>query len=730
MSAAGVREPRMPRAGRLLTPIALVALAAAVTAYAYFVDRGKVSDADRAGRSSEVFPSFRIDAVRRVELVRGSERFALERDQDEPSAWVLTSPRQERADASAVDALLRELEQAKRVRKVPDAEAAGLDAPRVRGRVSLGPLEYSFALGADARQPQGAAYARVDGEGAFVVTQTFKAQLLRTIDSYRDRTLIPYRQSEVARVEITGGAGNLVLERVGATFRIGGNGGLRASRAAVDRIFGALAEARAELFVDDRVADRATAEAPRTVTVMPREAKRPRVRLLIGGSCPDADADVVVVRTEPVRTCACIAKGAVETLETIAGAVADKGPFFARADEIEEVRLEAVPSGAPRVELARRGTGWHERAPADRDLDHDQVDSANVIVAAMTGAQAFEAPRPSGNESFTAVARASIVRTGSGASEAIEIAPPDKGGVSLARRLDDGALLRLPRAAARRLEPHPIALRARAAWTTPFDAAQVESVEDSCGPTFERLELHEGRWKMTTPVGFAADVASTIDLVDAFAHAKADQWLAESDDGTFGLGSGCAVTLTLAPVETASPSRRAGIVFGAEGEGGVYARTLESPAVFLAPWSLLAIARHPAIDRSRLRFEAGALARVTLVRGRTPIVLTNVDGRLVRSVLESDDAGAGDKLVAALAALYAPTALHPGRPAPDEGFQHPTLEIDTLSQGDAGGLHETRIAIGAPGRDGPSEIYFARIAGIDATFAVPRHTVDAVLKAW
>ena len=720
----------MPRAGRLLTPIALVVLAAAVTAYAYFVDRARVSDADRAGRSSEVFPSFRIDAVRRLELVRGSERLVLERAADEPSPWVLTSPRQERADASAVDALLRELEQAKRVRKVPDAEAAGLDAPRVRGRVSVGPLEYSFALGADAQQPLGAAYARVDGEGAFVVSQAFKAQLLRTSDSYRDRTLVPYRQSEVARVEVIGGADDLVLERVGATFRIGGNSGLRASRPAVDRIFGALAEARAELFVDDGLADRATADAPRTVTVIPREAKRPRVRLLIGGPCPNTETDVVVVRTEPVRTCACVAKGAVEALETTAGAVVDRGPFFARADEIEELRLEAVPSGAPRVELARRGTGWHERAPEDRDLDRDQVDSANVIVAAMTRAEAFEAPRPIANQSFTAIARASIVRTGSGASEAIEIARPDKGGVSLARRLDDGALLRLPRAAARRLEPHPISLRARAAWTAPFDVAQVEAVEDSCAPTLERLELHEGRWTMRTPVGFAADVASAIDLVDAFVHAKPDQWLAESDDGTFGLGSGCAVTLTLAPAGTASPSRRAGIFFGAEAEGGVYARTLESPAVFLAPWSLLAIARHPAIDRSRLRFEAGAVARVTLVRGRVQIVLTNVDGRLVRSAHESDDAGAGDRLVAALAGLYAPTALHPGRPPRDEGFEHPTLEIDALSRGEAGGLHTTHIAIGAPGRDGPSDVYFARVAGVDATFAVPRHAVDAVLKAW
>jgi hypothetical protein len=235
---------------------------------------------------------------------------------------------------------------------------------------------------------------------------------------------------------------------------------------------------------------------------------------------------------------------------------------------------------------------------------------------------------------------------------------------------------------------------------------------------------------MRAPAGFIADVASTIDLVDAFAHAKPDQWLAESDDGTFGLGSGCAVTLTLAQGEAAGPSRRVGFVFGAEGEGGFYARTLEAPAVFLAPSSLHAIARHPCIDRSWLRFELGAIERVTLVRGRAQLVLTKVDGRLVRGVLQPDDAGADDKLSTALAGLYALTALHPGLPAKDEGFDHPTLQVEALSRGDAGRLHETRVAIGAPDKDGLSEIYFARAQGIDATFAVPRHTVDALLKAW
>jgi hypothetical protein len=193
------------------------------------------------------------------------------------------------------------------------------------------------------------------------------------------------------------------------------------------------------------------------------------------------------------------------------------------------------------------------------------------------------------------------------------------------------------------------------------------------------------------------------------------------------------VTLTVAPGQTAGPSQTAGIVFGAEGEGGVYARALDAPAVFLAPSSLLVLARHPVIDRSWLRFEPGAVDRVALVRGREQLVLTKVDGRLVRSIPrpnEPNDAAADDRLAAALAGLYAFTALHPGRPARDEGFEHTTLQVAAIARGDAGESREMRVVIGAAGRDGTNEIYFARTPGVEATFAVPRHTVDALLEAW
>jgi hypothetical protein len=708
-----------------VTPIVLVVLAGGTAAYAYFVDRGAISDADRAARRADVFPSFRVEEVTRIELEHGGESLVLARGADAgvngAAVWTMTSPRHEQADGAEVDALLRELELATRVRDVDAAEAAGLDATRVRGKVKVGPLEYRFEVGADAPRPDGAAYMRLDGERTFVVGRSLKVQLLRTADAYRDRTLDPYGSSEVARVDVGSPAGAFAIERHGTTFRVTG-AGLRASRAATERLFGALADARAERFVDDAQADAASSPPAFTIRVAPQDASRPPVQLRVGGACPGEEHDVVVVRTSPARVSACVAKSLVDTLRATPEALVDTSPLYAHADEIEELRLEPVGGGGgPRIDLARHGAGWHERSPEDRDLGADESESANTLAAALASARASDAHEARADERVTPRARATVIRTGGGTTEVVELSAPGADGDVLVHRMDDGAVLHLPLAAARRFEPHPVALRARPVWRPAFDPGAVVAIDDTCGPMPQHLELRDHVWTMRAPAGFVADPVAAADLAGAVAHAKADAWIAEADDGGFGLGrpGACSVTLVLEAAGVDAAPRSVELQLGAEGDGGYYARTQGDPAVFVAPGVLRALASHPAIDRGRFRIDPASLASVTLVRGGERRTLAH----------DSED----DQLSAALSALYAVSALHPGRPAADEGFEHPTLEIDATARAD-GGAHvdssAVRITIGAPTTVDTMDVYFARVSGVDATFAVPRQVVKAIVDAW
>ena len=714
--------------GRAWTPGILVALALGATGYAYVVDRGAVSDADRAEREHDVFPSFRADDVRRVELSQGDDDVVLERSVEGVDRWSVSSRKRrgDRADAGAVDALLRELELAKRVRDVPEGEAHGLDAPRVHGRVRVGRIDYEFELGADALRPEGAAYMRVDGEGAFVVDRTLKVQLLRGADSYRDRALVPYGAGDIARLEVTTPSHRFALERAGATFRVPSAAGLRAARSDVDRILGALADARADVFLDDGAADRALA-APWTVRVKPRDDHDPLVDLLLGGACPGQGGVVAVARQEGARVSACVPSATVEGLDAQPGSLVDRSLFYAHADEIEELRLDPTPD--VRLDLARRGSGWHERAPENRDLDSEESDAANDLANDLAEATAVDARAANAGEHVAAHARASITRTGGGNAEALENDAPGPDGSALARRVDDGAIVRLAPDVLRRVEARPFVLRARGVWSAPFDAASVVAVESTCGSARERLELRDGRWLLRTPSGFEADAAEADALADALSHAKAARWIAERDDGTFGLGGAgaCSVTAQLAAPPPSRGPRTVGLVFGRDTDGGTYAKTLDAPGVFVASGTLRGLASRPAIDRERLRVDPRTVTRMTLVRGAAHVTLERQGVRWIRA---DGGAGADERLADGALEVAAEEALHAGPPVGSEGFARPTLEIEAFAGGDGTSPSTTDILVGAPTHVGASDAYFARVSGVNATFAVGRPGVDAILGAW
>jgi hypothetical protein len=436
-------------------PVALIVLAALAVAYAYLLDRTPVSDAERAERRRMVFPRFVVGDVARLEVERAGVRLVAERAPDAgAAAWVLRSPHAEPADPAAVEALLQEMSLAVRLREVSPAQAAGLDAPRAQGEVDVGALAYRFALGAPAPVPEGASYMRVDGEGTFVVGKSLAAELLQGADAYRERVLFPYGARDVGRLEVHAGSGSsaegFVLQRSGASFRL--EDGTRAARRIVEPMFGALAEARAHSFLPDGDADRSVTAAalPLTVVAEPREAGRPRVELRVGGACPDDGADVVVVSLSPGRRSACASKVAFEPLRAGRGDLADPAPFYARVDEVAELRLESAGPSGPVLDLARRGAGWHQRAPRDRDLAGPDADAASALAERLTTLRAVEVRSPVRGEPARARSKATLVRT-DGVTEVVGV---EEGG--LVRREDDGATLRMSDDAVRDLERRSI----------------------------------------------------------------------------------------------------------------------------------------------------------------------------------------------------------------------------------------------------------------------------------
>jgi hypothetical protein len=747
--------------------LVLLVLAVPLAIYAYR-DRTSISDTERRDRQTDVFPAYRRQDVSRIELTEGGVKTTFERrpagdagDMD----WWMTSPDLEKADAASVDKFLGDIEFAGILRKV-DPSVASFDAPRVTGTLTMGKIVYRFALGGDAPTPKGAAYFEVVGEGAFVVSKDFVTSLLKGPDAYRERTIVPYLSLEIARLEVTGQGAHFTLERLDdVSFKLP-DLGLRASRETLDRVWSALGEARAESFLPDEAAEQALGPDPVTVRMKPRDAMRdgtspalpergPHLEdgeLLFGGPCPGHPEDIVAVRRAPTKRSACVPKGLLPGLIVTSPELVDTRLFAARADEVAELTLESVPPGK-KVEIARKGTGWHERAPTDRELSGEQTDAANALVSALTkgdGKLAEGSPKIPAT-----IARVRIGRGDGKGDESIELAGA-LSGIAWVKRTSDGATLEVSEALAHKLVPSEIVFRGRQLFDTLMLSRLATHVDAECDGVVQSLTRGPEGWTFDKPAGYAADNALVATVASNVLRARADSWVADTDDGSFGMdgtspatperGPGedgtspatpergphlaaksCAITVT---VDKEGTPFKAGIVYGrAAGGGGYYAHLLGEEAVFLAPKSLRDDAAGLLLDRTGFRVDSADVETLTLSGGGSKVVFHGQGHKLVLADgSRSSVSDVGEKVAVALDGMHADDVVHLGPPRPAEGFKSPSLDVRIKTRGDAG-VKEVHFVVGDAAIISKERMFYARLDGVDATFALARDRIGDLLSA-
>jgi len=647
---------------RYATPIVLLLIAAGL-GFWLWRERDSVTETERARRENNVFVAWRRDDLTKIEIAHSDETITLVREAKTDSSWRMTSPRNERVDQAATERLLTTLEFATRVRKASDEalHQLGLDAPRATGSIVMGGLTIRFALGAPSPRPEGSSYFRVDDGAPFVISRELTEALLNRSDALRDRTVVPYLSIELARFEIkheglAGAAGTgFVIERADdRSFRLPSLQ-VFASRTALDKVWGALAEMRAESFPKDADADRLTSKPQLTITMTPKDKDKPAGELVVGDVCPGHPNDVVVLRRQPTRVAACAPKGAIETLLGITPELlADKKPFGFRADEIEELRLERLDlapdagagdgagssssgdggvEGAPRViELARRGAGFHEREPIDRELTTEEADAVSDLLVRIE--RDASAVRPNHGAPFHAQSR---VRVHSGEhDEVIEVGVFDEPNAATAtlHRVRDDALLTMTTEAARRLVPRATTLRSRRLIAPSESSRSVRRVFLKCGTTQELVDEGSGL-RLVEPRGYETD-ASISQLTDGILKGNVLTWVWDSDDGSFGLSrtdqddaKGCRVVLSFTDNNAPITLR-----FGRQGEGGYYGAIDGRPEVFAISTGMYELARRIYVSHSSMRAEG---SRIESVR-------VKVNDRLVstgRNLDELRDAASG-----------------------------------------------------------------------------------------
>ncbi len=750
--------------------LGLVAAAIAGTAV-WLADRATVSTGEAVVRRKKLLEAWRADDLTEVVIAAHGRTTRVRRgaaDANGQRAWEIeVDGRHYAAEEPRVDALIASLELGVYERAVSagsvDRAAFGLDAPGVTIAIAMGARSYRVAVGGPAPSPAGAAYAEVNGRGVVVVTKELVASLDVTPESLRARAIAPVAASDLAEVRIDGLGGPRHLVRAswgggrGGGFRFDGStveGRARADALVVDRVLGSLEQLRADEFVADDVADRAS-QREVTVTLVPKDKDAKATVIDLGGPCPGRDDHVIAIRREPSRLGACVGKALVEPLGVPADKLVDRRLVGSPIDEVTEVDLRA---GDTHVDLARSGPAWHLRAPTDRAIEAEagrafvdallRVTADRLVTTAEASGAALDKPR--------AVVRIRSVGGGaiagdSGALprdpaadrvEVLEVGGEVDGRVAV-RRVEDDVVALIPKDQAAALFPSELALRPLKLLDEPV--GRVRSVRVEAAGRVQRFDQIAGvGFRYLEPTGQAIDQGLAGDLATMIGGLTAARWVAGRDDGSFGINPPRVVVEAAFGDDGEAAPRRVRLLIGAATADGAFAR-LDGGPVFVAPRVLEQTAERWLVDRNALLFVPADLARVSLAdaAGKRRLAVERTASGAFQVAGPGGDGPEASRRAAsvreAFGQLLPEGAVTLGKAPAREGFDKPRLTVTVeLLPGKAsvgaappegGKPLVARLIVGSADAWQGTSVVYVRREGVDATYAVARARVQPLLDA-
>lgn len=696
---------------------ALVALALG-TLGVVWATRDAPTTAELTARKSKLLPDFKKEQVSRVVLSQDGRQLELEAAT--PGEFRIVKPWPERADVATVSQLLGSLDLASALRSAEDVSTsqAALGPSALRIRVEMGAKSATLTLGGPAPSPTGAHYAEVTKDGVskrYVVTAGVAAELGLPFDKFREPRLLEYGRSELAKISLVQGNDKLELSQAehGAFFvELGGTREL-ASRDVVERLLTALARLSTEQFVEADAAKRALSGSTLRVTLTLTDKQAQPITLAFG-TCPSDPALALVLKEQAGKgpRAGCIPAEVGAALRVNAAEARLTGPFAARVDEVEELR---IGQGPQKLDLARKDRGFLLRAPSGTEVP---LDAGNARISAILGAKGQRPTAPNLAELGLLPSQGDVSIQIAGADEASHRSErvlvgkkrPD-GGVCV-QRMADQVVLCFDADVGHAFEPDATLLKGLTLFR--FAPSELRSFTvETKGLRQTVSRSPEGSYTLEEPKGFRHDGALVADAVQTLGTLQAVRWVPGGDPGSFGLEPPrLRVSITLAE---GAGSRE--LFVGAPTAGGFFARASTDPGVFVLPRANLDLLAAPLIDRALLPVPEAELVSIQLERAGRTSQVTREETRW--------QGGLSDDVVEAILALKAEQTVHLGAETPAEGLGKPAVTVRFTAKNG----QQFRLRLGASDTLEGSPITYARLDGVDATFALSARAATVLRDA-
>ncbi|HEY3254065.1 MAG TPA: DUF4340 domain-containing protein [Polyangiaceae bacterium] len=719
--------------GKLLS-VALLVLACASTVLV-FATRDVVSTSDSEGREQNLFASFRSEDVTRLELLANGQKLALERSESAGGAarFQLVEPVKELADPATVEKFLSTLASARALRRVeqgPPANVQGLAKPALRVRVQTKKGLYQLALGGNAPTPEGARYVQVNVDQqpaqVLVIAKAVADDLAVELDAFRLHSLAPVNEADVTRISIASPKLNLDLERsTGTNFVLAAEHGSKilANRETLKALFFQLSRLTANSFLSEAAAEAALGPDRAHFQLELKEAKN-NLRFEVGGSCPGDATQLVVVRRAPDIQRACAARELSATLALEPSDFVDRRAFSLHSDEVEELD---IAGGSSKFALVRKGSGFVLHASSETQVE---LEAGNQRITELLEAEGERVPFEPGElpalglepAATSVTLRSSAARDADVVKQVVRVGKRDQAGNLLVYREQDGVLLRIPRELSRGFASDSTLLYARK--LTEFGLSSFISAEIEQKQAKQLLRRVNDGLVLEEPKGFEADGVLSSDLIQALGALSAERFVADRDDGSFGLQrSSLRVHFAFKNGEGLKTEHH--LRFGDETALGVFASLEDDGPVFILARSVRDTCQLLLINRVLFPTSSDAFNGMTLeAHGRT-LTLTRQGERLTVTPAASFPQDRLPELLEAFGNLRAEAALHSGPALPGEGFSAPSLRLRLSPR--QGPVQTVSFGAGDSWRS--TSIFYVRVSGVDATFVMAQSKVRALSDA-
>ena len=721
---------RTPRAVLVNSGILLLAVASMAVVV---VTRGGVTTGEKQAQGQDLLPAFHADEVKALELAGGGQTLHLERSpaQDGGSAsFALVSPVKEPADDTAVNKFLSALSNAHALRPVaagPPLSTFGLEQPRLRVSAKTEKHTYRVLVGGSAPTPEGACYVQVasdDEAPKLVVIDKSSAQdFALDLDAFRQRSIAPLSQPDVTRITITSPKLNLTLRRsTGTSFLIDGEPQALADRETVSSLFFQLSRLTANRFLSATDAEPALGPDRAHFELETKDSKE-LVRFDAGGTCPGDPAQLVVVRRSPGAQSACAPRELEATLRHSADDFVDHHPFSLHADEVEELDI----NGKNKFILLRKGNAFVLHAASETPVELEAGNQRITSLLEVSGERVLgQKPSDLGLEPArnTVTLRSSAARDADVVQQVVRIGNTDSAGNLWLYREQDGAVLRVAPDVARFFASDSTLLYPKK--LTEFGLSNFVSAEIQHGALRQVLRRDaKQNLQLEEPKGFDPDGVLSSDLIQALGSLSASRFVADRDDGSFGLDKPPTTVRFVSKSET-NPKLEHVLRFGRLTELGVFATLDENGPVFVLPRSVIETCDTLLLNRAVYPNASEALQSFSLEAPQKHTLRLERRGERFWPVpAESFPDDKLGELLEAISNLRPEAAVHVGPPLPAEGLSAPVLTLRLVPTTGA----PLTLTFGAGDSWRSTSVFYLRVSGVNATYVIAQAKVHALSDA-